>query len=172
MYEKLLQKQREVRKEDKSTNELLVDDPRNLFFYPQTLWDRSAIHIRSFVSFLFLLFLLQIHIFSLVSLNVLWRRMKEDEEKGKQHKTIKSSRKKRNASRICFFFCCCEWDFFFFFGVKKEVRHSVREMESHNIWCIYLTKQVILWAFSSSRYTLVDPFLSQAQQFVTFLPFK
>lgn len=133
--------------------------PKISFSIPNTLRSLDTIHIRSF-------FLSRIYIFVPVSLNVLSRRMK----KGKQHKTIKSSRKKRFENIFCL---GCEWDFFF--GWERRQSKNEREWEpQHMVYLFNVTiKQVILLASSSSQYShslFVDPFFHKRNNLLRFCP--
>ena len=147
---------------NKSTNELLVDDPQNLsffsFFIPNTLWYTSNFFVCA-CFFFFSFFPSDTHLRST------WIEYKKKNGGKNKNKTIKTSRKKR--FEIFFLSLClgCEWEFRVEWRtLRKHEAPSCCENESNNIWCIFFLtiKQVILWA-SLSRYSfsclaLVDPF--------------
>jgi hypothetical protein len=96
-YKNSLQKSQKWRKEkNKSTNELLVDDPRNLFFYP-----KHFEIARQRYTYVASPFWISTHICACFVQRAFEEDGKKTKKKGKQHKTIKSSRKKRFEIIFC-----------------------------------------------------------------------
>lgn len=107
--------------------------PEISFSIPNTLRSFDTIHIRNFLRYTYWCLFLSSTCFQ------------EGWKKGKQHKTIKSSRKKRFENIFCL---GCERDFFFGWDTREN------EEPQHMVHLFNVTiKQVILLAFSSSQYS-------------------